>query len=171
MLINGLGYCTGPPFALCSATHLLPMESTPPQCEFTVYWQLLKHAAEHLVSEHNKYAQWVTYLVTIQELGVFSACRNCVQILATRGHCIIMLQHKVMAVGEWHDNWSQDLIVVLLCIPIAINEMHFCVHRLQLMAAHNTTPQPFWDTLFTSLMLANCSPHSMPYTLSICTVR
>ncbi len=44
--------------------------------------------------------------------GMFSASRNCVQILATWGLCIIMLQHEVMVVDEWHNNGPQDLVTV-----------------------------------------------------------
>jgi hypothetical protein len=29
------------------------------------------------------------------------------------GPCIIMLKHKVMAADGWHDNGSQDLVMVL----------------------------------------------------------
>ncbi len=32
------------------------------------------------------------------------------------GPCIIMLQHEVMVVDEWHNNGPQDLITVSLCI-------------------------------------------------------
>ncbi len=32
------------------------------------------------------------------------------------GPCIIMLQHKVMVVDEWHNNWPQYLVTVSLCI-------------------------------------------------------
>ncbi len=58
--------------------------------------------------------------------GMFSASRNCVQILATWGPCIIMLQHEVMVVDEWHNNGPQDLVTVSLCIQNAINKMHLC---------------------------------------------
>ena len=40
--------------------------------------------------------------------------------------CIIMLKHEVMAADEWHDNGSQDLITVSLCIQIAIDKMQLC---------------------------------------------
>ncbi len=32
------------------------------------------------------------------------------------GPCIIMLQHEVMVVDEWHNNGPQDLVTVSLCI-------------------------------------------------------
>ena len=40
------------------------------------------------------------------------------------GPCIIMLQHEVMVVDEWHNNGPQDLVTVSLCIQNAINKMH-----------------------------------------------
>ena len=58
--------------------------------------------------------------------GTFSASRNCVQILAFMGPCIIMLKHEAMAPDEWHDNGSQDLGTVSLCIQIAIDKMQLC---------------------------------------------
>ncbi len=42
------------------------------------------------------------------------------------GPCIIMLQHEVMVVGEWHNNEPQDLLTVSLCNQNAINKMHLC---------------------------------------------
>ncbi len=40
------------------------------------------------------------------------------------GLCIIMLQHEVMVVDEWHNNRPQDLITVSLCIQNAINKIY-----------------------------------------------
>ncbi len=37
---------------------------------------------------------------------------------------IIMLQHEVMVVDEWHNNVPQDLVTVSLCIQNVINKMH-----------------------------------------------
>ncbi|XP_073699787.1 beta-1,3-galactosyltransferase 1-like [Garra rufa] len=42
------------------------------------------------------------------------------------GPCIIMLQHEVMVVDEWHNNGPQDLFTVSLFIQNAINKMHLC---------------------------------------------
>ncbi len=42
------------------------------------------------------------------------------------GPCIIMLQHELMVVDEWHNNGPQDLVTVSLCIQNAINKMHLC---------------------------------------------
>ncbi len=42
------------------------------------------------------------------------------------GPCIIMLQHEVMIVDEWHNNGPQYLVTVSLWIQNAINKMHLC---------------------------------------------
>ncbi len=42
------------------------------------------------------------------------------------GPCIIMQQHELMVVDEWHNNGPQDLVTVSLCIQNAINKMHLC---------------------------------------------
>ncbi|XDV35840.1 hypothetical protein PO909_005711 [Leuciscus waleckii] len=42
------------------------------------------------------------------------------------GQCIIMLQHEVMVVDEWHNNGPQDFVTVSLCTQNAINKMHLC---------------------------------------------
>jgi hypothetical protein len=42
------------------------------------------------------------------------------------GLCIIMLEHEVKAVDEWHDNGPQDLVTVSLCIKIANGKMQMC---------------------------------------------
>ncbi len=43
------------------------------------------------------------------------------------GPCIIMLQHEVMVVDEWHNNGPQDLVTVSLCIKNCINKIHLCL--------------------------------------------
>ncbi len=78
-------------------------------------------------------------------------CKNCdvfsFQELCTdpcnMGPCIIMLQHEVMVVDEWHNNGPQDLITVSLCIQNAINKMHLSRICLSSYPANHThTPAP-----------------------------
>ncbi len=59
------------------------------------------------------HVQWVCF----QEL-----CTN----PCNMGPCIIMLQHEVMVMDEWHNNGPQDLVTVSLCIQNTINKMHLC---------------------------------------------
>ncbi len=98
---GGDQYLVWPPFASRSATHLLielirllivACWSTPLQwlCEVEGYWQELEHTVVYADPEHPKHAQWVTCPVTAghARTGMFSASRNCVQILATWGHAL-----------------------------------------------------------------------------------
>ncbi len=73
------------------------------------------------------------------------------------GPCIIMLQHEVMVVDEWHNNGPQDLVTVSLCIQNAINKTHLCSLSINL-PAHTITPPPPWATWSTTLTSANRSP-------------
>ncbi len=62
--------------------------STPLQwlCKVAGYWQELEHAVIFADPEHPKHGQWVTCPVSIAghaRTGIFSASRNCLQILAT----------------------------------------------------------------------------------------
>ncbi len=60
-------------------------------CEVAGYWQELEHAVIYADPEHPKHAQWVTCPVEYAghaRTGMFSAFRNCVQILATWGRAL-----------------------------------------------------------------------------------
>ncbi len=94
--------------------------STPLQwlCEVAGYWQELEHAVVYADPENPKYAQWVTCpvsMLAMQVLDVFSFQELCTDPCNMRP-CIIMLQHEVMFVDEWHNNGPQDLVKVSLCI-------------------------------------------------------
>ena len=54
--------------------------------------------------------------------------------------CIIMLQHEVMVVDEWHNNGPQDLVTVSLCIQNAINKMHLCSWSITYVRPHHNPP-------------------------------
>ncbi len=69
------------------------------------------------------HVRWVCWLC--KNLDVFSFQELCTD-PCNMGPCIIMLQHEVMVVDEWHNNWPQDLVTVSLCIQNAINQMHLC---------------------------------------------
>ncbi len=73
---------------------------------------ILEHAVVYANPEHPKHAQWVTCpmnMLAMQELGCFQL-PGIVYISLQHGPCIIMLQHEVMVVDEWHNNGPQDLI-------------------------------------------------------------
>ncbi len=74
------------------------------------------------------------------------------------GPCVIMLQHEVMVVDEWHNNVPRDHVTVSLCIQNAINKMRLCSLSIKYMPAHTITPPPPWATRSTALTSANRSP-------------
>ena len=59
------------------------------------------------------HVRWVCWLC--KNWDVFSFQELCTD-LFNMGLCIIMLQHEAMVVVEWHNNRTQDLITVSLCI-------------------------------------------------------
>ncbi len=104
--------------------------STPLQwlCEVAGYWQELEHAFVYTDPEHPKHAQWVTCpvsMLAMQEFKMFSFQELCTD-PHIMGLCIIMLQHEVMVVDEWHNNGPQDLVTISLCNQNAINKMDLC---------------------------------------------
>ncbi len=59
--------------------------------------------------------------------GIFFSFQELCTDSCNMGPCIIMLQHEVMVVDEWHNTGPQDLVTVPLCIHNAINKMHLCL--------------------------------------------
>ncbi len=66
---------------------------------------------------------WVCWLC--KKWDVFSFQELCTD-PCNMGLCIIMVQHEVIIVDEWHNNGPQDLVMVSRCIQNAINKMHLC---------------------------------------------
>ncbi len=69
------------------------------------------------------HVRWVCW--PFKNWDVFSFQELCID-PCNMGLCIIMLQHEVMVVDEWHNNELQDLVTVSLCIQNAINKMCLC---------------------------------------------
>ncbi len=63
--------------------------------------------------EHPKHAQWVTCPVSMlaKNWDVFSFQELCTY-PCNVGPCIIIQQHEVMVVDEWHYNGPQDLVTI-----------------------------------------------------------
>ncbi len=74
------------------------------------------------------------------------------------GPCIIMLQHEVMVVDEWHNNGPQDLVTVSLCIQNAINKMHLCSLSITYACPYHNPTATMGHTRSTTLTSANHSP-------------
>ncbi len=69
-------------------------------------------------------------MLAMQELGCFQL-PGIVYNPCNMGPCIIMLQHEVMVVDEWQQQWASGLVTVSLCIQNAIiNAPVFVVHNI-----------------------------------------
>ncbi len=147
-------------------------------CEVAGYWQELNNAVVYADPEHSKHAQWVTCpvsMLAMQELGFFSASRNCVQILATWGRALSMLQHEVIVVIEWHNNGPKGSSSRYHCgIQNAINKCHLCFIGHNIRLAHTITPPPPGPLRSQTLTSVNRSPtcnHTRCLHIMPCTVK
>ncbi len=112
------------------------------------------------------HVRWVCW--SCKNWDVFSFQELCTD-PCNMGPCIILLQHEVMVVDEWHNNGPQDLVTVSLCIQNGIIKMHLCLLSIT-YACHTITPPPPWATRSTTLASANRSPTRSPCHLP-CTVK
>ncbi len=89
---------------------------------------------------------------------MFSASRNCVQILATYicTLCIIMLQHDGR--GWMAQQWASGSRHGISVHANAINKMHLCSFSITYACPYHNPPPPLWATRSTMLTSANRSP-------------
>ncbi len=175
-------YLEWPPFASRSATHLLRIEMIR---LFIVACGMLLHSSSmavrsswilagtgtHCCIRRSRASQTCSmgdmsgeYACHVRS-GMFSASRNCVQILCNMGPCIIMLQHEVMVVDEWHNNGPQDLITVSLCIQNAINKMHLCSLSITYACTYHNPTATMGHSIH-NVETSKPLTHTIPYTLS-----
>ncbi len=143
-------------------------------CEVAGYWQELEHAVVYADPEHPKHAQWVTLsgeYAGHARTGMFYSFQELCTDPCNMGLWIIMLQHEVMVVDEWHNNGPQDLVTVSLCIQNAINNMH--MRSLSITYAcpyHNPTATMGYS--IHNVDISKPLSHTTPYKLSaICPVQ
>ncbi len=87
------------------------------------------------------------------------------------GPCIIMLQHEVMVVDEWHNNGPQDLVTVSLCIQNSINKMHLCSLSITYACPYHNPTATMGHSIH-NVDISKLLTHTAPYTLSaICPVQ
>ncbi len=96
--------------------------------------------------------------------GMFSASRNCVQILATWGRSLSCC-NMWMAVDEWHNNGPQDLVTASQCIKNAFNKMHpYSLSITYACSYHN--PTTTMGHSIHNVDIIKPLTHTTPYTLS-----
>ncbi len=95
---------------------------------------------------------------------VFSSQELCTD-PCNMGLCIIMLQHEVMVVDEWHNNGPQDLVTVSLCIQKAINKMHLCLWSITYACPYHN-PTATMGHLIHNVDISKLLTHTAPYMLS-----
>ena len=167
MIRKNIQYWVWPPFASCSATHLLRIELIRlliAACGMLSHssiavrscWVLAgtgircrtcRSRASQTCSKGDLSSEYTVHGRTRK----FSASTNCVQLLPTRQHNI-MRKNEVMVASEW-----QDLIMVSLCVEIAIDKMQLCSLSVAYACPHHN-PTTTMGTLFTTLTSANRSP-------------
>ncbi len=87
------------------------------------------------------------------------------------GPCIIMLQHEVMVVDEWHNNGPQDLVTVSVCIQNAINKMHLCSLSITYSCPYHNPTATMGHSIH-NVDISKPLTHTTPYMLStICPVQ
>ncbi len=87
------------------------------------------------------------------------------------GPCIIMLQHEVMVVDEWHNNGPQDLVTVSLWIQNAMNKMYLCSLSITYVCPYHNPTATMGHSIH-NVDISKPLPYTTPYALSaICPVQ
>ncbi len=75
------------------------------------------------------------------------------------GPCIIMLQHEVMVLDEWHNKGPQDLITVSLCIQNGINKIYLCSLSITYACPYHNPTAPMGHSIHNSWHQQTAHPH------------
>ncbi len=114
------------------------------------------------------HVRWVCW--PCKNWDVFSFQEFCTD-PCTIGPCIIMLQHEVMFVDEWHNYGPQDLVMLSLCIQNAINKMHMCLLSITYACPYHNPTATMGHSIH-NVDIRKPLTHTTPYMLSaICPVQ
>ncbi len=114
------------------------------------------------------HVRWVCW--PCKNWDVFSFQELCTD-SCNMGPCVIMLQHEVMVVDEWHNNGAQDLVTVSLCIQNAINKIHLCSLSIKYTCPYHNPTVTMGHSIH-NVDISKPFTHTTPYTLSaICPVQ
>ncbi len=108
------------------------------------------------------YVRWLCW--PCKNWDVFSFQELCTD-PCNMGPCIIMLQHEVMVVDEWHNNGPQDLVTVSWCFQNAINKMNLCPLSITYACPYHN-PTATMDHSIHNINISKPLTHTTPYTLS-----
>ncbi len=173
-------YLVWPPFASCSATHLLRIELI--RVLIVACGMLAVQSCWILAGTGTRCRIRRSRASQTCSMGDMSgeyACKNwyvfSFQELCTEpcnmGPCIIMLQHEVMVVDEWHNNGPQDLVTVSLCIQNAINKMPLCSLSITYTCPYHNPTITMGHSIH-NVDISKPLTHTTPYTLyAICPVQ
>ncbi len=179
-------YPVWPPFASCSATHLLHIElirllwpvgcwSTPLQwlCEVAGYWLELEHAVVYADPEHPKHTQCVTCPVSMLAMQEPRCFQLTGIVYRSLQHGAVHYHAATWGHGrEWRrKNWPQDLVTVSLCIQNAINKIHLCSLSITYTCPYHNPTATMGHSIH-NVDISKPLIHTTPYTLSaICPVQ
>ncbi len=139
-------------------------------CETRRNWKTLSYTPIQSIPNmfNGWHVKWVYW--PCKNWDVFSFHELCTDPY-NRGPCIIMLQHEVMVVDEWHNNGPQDLVTVSLCIQNAINKMHQCSFSITYACPYHN-PTAMMGHSIHNVDISKPLTHTTLYTLSaICPVQ
>ncbi len=131
----------------------------------TLSYTLIQSIPNMLNGWHVRWACW-----PCKNWDVFSFQELCTD-PCNMGPCIIMLQHEVMVVDEWHNNGPRDLVTVSLCIQNAINKLHLCSLSITYACQYHNPTATMGHSIH-NVDISKPLTHTTPNTLSaICPVQ
>ncbi len=143
---------------------LLRIQKTQNKSNWKSNWNTLSYTPIQSIPNmlNGWHVQWVCW--QCKNWDVFSFQELCTD-LCNMVSCIIMLQHEVIVVDEWHNNGPQDLVTVSLCIKNTINKMHLCSLSITYACPYYKPTATMGHSIH-NIDISKPLTHTTPYTLS-----